>query len=105
MEDVDCSVMASGTIDVDTVHHPLVYSVFSEPSVKWRGVMSYLSAFLMIRKIIHHCRKLILFVMIEGLNIYKLHHTCCTAQVCKMSQNTPNDIFVCIYVHDTSPFN
>ena len=39
MEDGDCSVMASWTIDVDTVHHPLVYSVFSEPSIKWRGVM------------------------------------------------------------------
>ena len=61
MEDGDCSVMASWTIDVDTVHHPLVYSVFSEPSIKWRGVMRYLSVLLIIRKICHHCRKLILF--------------------------------------------
>ena len=48
----------SWTIDVDTVH-PLVYSLFSEPSIKWRGVMRYLSVLLIIRKI---CQlKLILF--------------------------------------------
>ena len=46
MEDGDYSVMASWTIDVDTVHNPLVYSVFSEPSIKWRGVMRYLNALL-----------------------------------------------------------
>ena len=63
-------MMASWTIDVDTVHDPLVYSVFSEPSIKWRGAMRYLSALLIIRKICHHCRKLIVCDDWTELNIY-----------------------------------
>ena len=79
MEDGDCSMMNSWTIDVDTVHDPLVYSVFSEPSIKWRGAMKYLSALLINRKICHHCRKSFLFVMI-GLDLIFTNFTISAVQ-------------------------